>query len=114
MSLLFLLFASLCASLFLIDDVSAQARTPVSFSKPLISRVEAFSGQPFGVGMLTFRLPPDGGDVNSSLVIQSGAVELTEKNNRILYQVLGKQALARFMGKVSGCLLYTSPSPRDS
>ena len=102
MSLLFLLFASLCASLFLIDDVSAQARTPVSFSKPLISRVEAFSGQPFGVGMLTFRLPPDGGDVNSSLVIQSGAVELTEKNNRILYQVFGKQALARFMGKVSG------------
>ena len=99
---LFFLLTLLCACLFSIDDVSAQVRTPVNFSNPLISRVEAFAGQPFGVGMLTFRLPPDGGDVNSSLVIRSGAVELTEKNNRVLYQVVGKQAAARIIQKVAG------------
>ena len=98
----FVLLASLCVCLFSIDDVLAQVREPVNFSKPLISRSEAFTGQPFGVGMMTFRLPPDGGDVNSSLVIRSGAIELTEKNNRVLYQVVGKQATARFMEKVAG------------
>ena len=77
-------------------------RVPVDFSQPLISRVECFAGDPFGVGLVTFRMPPDGGDVNSSLILQSGAIELTEKNNRVLYQVVGQQAAARFFRKIGG------------
>ena len=92
-----LLCALLCAGLSSLSSGVAQVREPVDFSKPLISRTEAFAGQPFGVGMITFRLPPDGGQVNSSLVIRSGAIELSEKNDRVLYQVVGKQATARLI-----------------
>lgn len=77
-------------------------RLPVSFSQPLISRTEAYIGEPFGVGMITFRLPPDGGDVNSSLVLQSGATKLSERNNRVIYQVVGQQAAARAIGQLVG------------
>lgn len=95
-----LILAALALPLPVTQDLDE--RVPVSYSEPLISRTEAFIGEPFGVGMITFRLPPDGGDVNSSLVLQSGAVSLTERNNRVLYQVVGQQAAARVLRNIIG------------
>jgi hypothetical protein len=77
-------------------------REPVSFSKPLVSTSEAYIGEPYGVGKITFRLPPDDGAVNSSLILQSGALSLSERDDRVLYQVVGQQAAARVLGKIIG------------
>ncbi len=92
----------LWASLFAVISPTNPQREPVTFSDPLTYRIDVLQGNPFGVGMITFRLPPDAGNINSSLILQSGAVRLTEANNRVFYQVVGQQAAARFLQNVAG------------
>ncbi len=99
---MFNLFALVVLILPIVTPQDLDRRVPVEFSQPLISRSEAFIGEPFGVGMVTFRLPPDAGEVNSSLVLQSGAVTLSERNDRVLYQVVGQQAAARVFRNLIG------------
>lgn len=70
---------------------------------PLIVRAEAWLGQPFGVGMVSFRLPPAGsGDLDPGMLIRTGAVQVTDVEGRILYPAEGQAAAARFFRGVFG------------
>lgn len=64
---------------------------------PAIYRVEAYAGQPFGIGLINYRLNP--GD---DMIDRSGAALLTEANNRILYPVTSKPAAAKFFQAITG------------
>ena len=64
---------------------------------PAIYRTEAYVGQPFGIGVINYRLNP--GD---DMIDRSGATILTEANNRILYPVSSRPAAAKFFQAITG------------
>ncbi len=70
---------------------------------PVVIRSEAFLGAPFGVGMISFRIPKQGFDIaDPNMIIRTGAVRLTEKQGRIFYPAAGQPAAARFFRGVFG------------
>ena len=64
---------------------------------PLIYRVEAFAGQPFGIGSIRYRMRS--GD---EMIDRSGGTILREKNNRVFYPVFSKPAAAKFFNRLIG------------
>lgn len=66
-------------------------------NQPLVYRAEAYSGQPYGIGRVTFRLQP--GD---ELVKRTGAVWLTDRENRTLYPVITSSAVKAFIQNLTG------------
>ncbi len=64
---------------------------------PTIFRVEAYAGQPFGVGMMKYRMC-----AGDEMIDQSGATRITEKNNRVFYPVFTRPAVNRFLQKITG------------
>lgn len=65
--------------------------------EPVILRVEAHAGRPFGIGRLNFRLRR--GD---EMVLRTGSVLLTEQDNRVFYPVMTKSAVKTFLQTVTG------------
>ena len=66
-------------------------------SAPLIYRVEAYAGHPFGIGSMKYRMC-----AGDEMIDRSGATLLLEKNNRIFYPVFSKPAAAKFFNKLIG------------
>ncbi len=64
---------------------------------PLIYRVEAFAGQPFGVGMIKYRM-----NAEDQMIDQTGGTLIREKNNRVFYPVFSKPAVNRFFQRLIG------------
>lgn len=88
------------------QDIPPDAQPTTSTQEaPLIYRVEAFAGQPFGIGMIRYRMCAD-----DQLIDQTGATMLREKNNRVLYPVFAKPASARFFQKLVGNRVSTPDS----
>ncbi len=72
-------------------------------SCPEIVRSEAIFGEPFGVGMVSFRLPvQQNNSFDPNLIVRTGAVQVSEKNHRIFYPAEGRPPAARFFRKVFG------------
>ncbi len=70
------------------DVLKAGAKRPVgNFGSlpPVITKVQAFAGRPYGIGKIEYRLRP--GD---EMIDRSGAALLTEKNGRVRYPVTSK------------------------
>ncbi len=61
--------------------------------RPTIIRAEAFSGQPFGVGKITFRLGR-----HDELIRQTGAVSLSDDAGRVLYPAFSDGILSTVLG----------------
>lgn len=71
--------------------------------RPAIVRAEAVNGQPFGVGMVSFRLPPEClGDLDPAMLIRTGAVRISDAERRILYATFGQPPAARFFRNLFG------------
>lgn len=68
-----------------------------SSASPLLYRIEAYAGKPFGVGTLRYRMC-----IGDDLIVQSGATLLTEKNNRVFYPVFSRPATAQFFQRFMG------------
>ncbi|MFK7768122.1 MAG: hypothetical protein AB8B55_12940 [Mariniblastus sp.] len=66
-------------------------------NQPLILRTEAFAGEPYGVGKLTFRLR-----MGDEMIHRVGAALLTDSENRIFYPVVSKSAVKTFFQTVTG------------
>jgi len=66
-------------------------------NQPLVLQTEAIAGQPYGIGRVKFRLRP--GD---ELIDRTGATLLTESANRILYPVVTKSPVKRFIENFTG------------
>ena len=64
---------------------------------PVITRVEAYAGRPYGIGKIEFRLRP--GD---EMIDRTGAILLTEKNGRIRYPVTSKPPATKFLNALLG------------
>lgn len=64
---------------------------------PVITRIEAYAGRPYGIGKLSFRLRE--GD---EMIDRSGAAILTEDRSRVLYPVMSRPAAAKFFQNLSG------------
>lgn len=64
---------------------------------PLIYRVEAYAGQPFGIGSMKYRMC-----AGDEMIDRSGATILKEKNNRVFYPVFSKPAAAKFLSRIIG------------
>ena len=64
---------------------------------PLIYRVEAYAGQPFGIGSMRYRM-----SAGDEMIDRSGATVLREKNNRVFYPVFSKPAAAKFFNRIMG------------
>ena len=117
-------------------DQQPIAVTELANSQPVVLKAEAYAGQPYGVGKVTFRLSS-----SDKMLDRTGAILIEDAQQRILYPVVSSLAFKAFVenivGKrnqeptdvhtvwflfqgeapltisVFGCLLYTSPSPRD-
>ena len=68
-----------------------------SIEPPLIYRVEAYAGHPFGIGSLKYRMC-----AGDEMIDRSGATILREKNNRVFYPVFSKPAAAKFFNRLIG------------
>lgn len=69
--------------------------------KPIVVRTEAMQGEPFGLGMVSFRLPAQTfGGADPNLVLRTGALRVSERNGRIFYPAYGKPPVARFFKTV--------------
>ncbi len=66
-------------------------------NQPLILRTEAYAGQPYGVGRVTFRLRQ--GD---EMIERVGATLLTDRENRVFYPMVSRSALRTFIENVTG------------
>ncbi|MEZ6092845.1 MAG: hypothetical protein R3C03_01210 [Pirellulaceae bacterium] len=69
---------------------------------PVVVKTEALLGEPFGIGMVSFRMPTQMGEVDPNLVIRTNAIQLTERNDRIFYPAEGHPAATRFFRGVFG------------
>jgi hypothetical protein len=88
----------LWAFFFFPSGVSAQIN-----AQPAIVRAEAVNGVPFGVGMISFRLPPECiGDLDPAMLIRTGAVRVSDSQRRILYTTFGQPPAARFFRNIFG------------
>ncbi len=65
--------------------------------EPVIIRVEAHAGRPFGIGRLNFRLRR--GD---DMMLRTGSILLTEQENRVFYPVMTRSAVKSFIQTVTG------------
>ncbi len=72
------------------DDLAVQNR-------PIITKVEAFAGRPLGIGRVSFRMR-----TGDELVLRTGSAMLRESNKRILYPVMTKSPLVKFIQNISG------------
>ena len=66
-------------------------------NQPAIIKAEAFAGQPYGVGKVTFRLSP--GD---AMLDRTGAILIDDAEQRILYPVITTSAFKAFMENLVG------------
>lgn len=66
-------------------------------ARPVITRVEAYAGRPYGIGKISYRLR-DG----DQMIDRTGATLLTEKRSRILYPVSSRPAAAKFFQNLTG------------
>ena len=64
---------------------------------PLVLKAEAFAGQPYGVGKVTFRLSP--GD---AMLDRTGAILIDDAQQRVLYPVITTSAFKAFMENFVG------------
>ena len=94
-SVLLITTRSLCATQDVPDVVTPTVSSQAT--APLIYRVEAYAGHPFGIGMMRYRM-----HANEQLIDQTGAVKIREANNRVLYPVFAKPASARFFQRLTG------------
>jgi len=65
--------------------------------QPVITKVEAFAGRPYGLGRISFRLRGD-----DLMVDRSGAVLLSDRENRTFYPVITNTAFQRFLENIVG------------
>jgi len=65
--------------------------------QPVITKVEAYAGRPYGLGRISFRLRGD-----DEMVDRSGAVLLSDRENRTFYPVITNTAFQRFLENVAG------------
>lgn len=93
------LFLTLLWAFFFVPSwVSAQVN-----AQPTIVRAEAVNGVPFGVGMISFRLPPECiGELDPAMLIRTGAVQVSDSQRRILYTTFGQPPAARFFRNIFG------------
>ena len=66
-------------------------------NQPAILKAEAFAGQPYGVGRITFRL--NHGD---AMLDRTGAILIDDAEQRILYPVITTSAFKAFMENIVG------------
>lgn len=91
------LIALIVACTYCSTASAIQSDTQVYELAPKFHRVEAFAGEPFGVGLIRYRMCP--GD---DMIDQSGATLISEKNNRIFYPVFARPPVNRFFQKLTG------------
>ncbi|MCH2183663.1 MAG: hypothetical protein MK108_16820 [Mariniblastus sp.] len=90
-------------------ETTARLFSNIGQLPPVITRVEAYAGRPYGIGKIEFRLRP--GD---EMIDRTGAILITEKNGRIRYPVTSKPPAAKFLnallgrGDVSPASLHTA------
>ena len=86
-----------------LTDASQQVPTArpalqdVTGREPVILKAEAFAGQPYGVGKLTFRLNP--GD---QILDRTGAILIDDAQRRVLYPVVSNTPFQTFMQSILG------------
>ena len=61
-------------------------------NRPIILSAEAHAGRPYGIGKVTYRLAD-----SDEVIARSGAVLLTEANQRVSFPVISKTPLRRFL-----------------
>lgn len=84
-------------------DRRSSSQDPIQSACPTIVRAEAWLGEPFGVGMVSFRLPPVGvGGVDPAMLLRTGAVHVRDVEGRLLYPAESQPAAARFFRGVFG------------
>ncbi len=66
-------------------------------NSPTFYRTEAYAGRPLGIGMVHYRMC-----VGDDMIDRSGAMILTEKNNRVFYSVISRPAAAKFLQTITG------------
>ncbi len=93
----FVMLTTLLLSIANIRDANGQQQ-----ACPIVVRTEAVLGEPFGIGMVSFRLPDRIDGVDPNLIIRTNSIQLTEKNGRIFYPAEGYPAAARFFRNVFG------------
>jgi hypothetical protein len=72
---------------------------------PVILKAEAYAGEPYGVGKLTFRLNPA-----DAMLDRTGAILVDDAERRLLYPVITKTAFQSF---VDNFIKRQSPTPTD-
>ncbi len=69
--------------------------------RPIIVKTQALLGEPFGLGVVSFRLPHQVfGGADPNLILRTGAVRVTERDGRIFYPAYGLSPVARFFNTV--------------
>ena len=82
------------------DDLIDQPRVVSELNRvnqPVVANYEAYAGQPFGIGRVSFRMAP--GD---EIVLSTGATLITESSGRLFYPVLAQSGLKRVLGLITG------------
>ena len=66
-------------------------------SQPVVLKAEAFAGQPYGVGKITFRLSS-----SDKMLDRTGAILIDDAQRRILYPVVSTSAFKAFVDNIVG------------
>jgi hypothetical protein len=66
-------------------------------NQPVITKVEAYAGRPYGLGKISFRLR-----AGDEMVDRTASVLLSDRENRTLYPVITKSAFQQFLQNVFG------------
>jgi len=66
-------------------------------SQPVVLKAEAYAGQPYGVGKVTFRLSS-----SDKMLDRTGAILIEDTQQRILYPVVSSSAFKAFVENIVG------------
>ena len=78
-------------------DQQPVAVTELANSQPMVLRAEAYAGQPYGVGKVTFRL-----SASDKMLDRTGAILIDDVQQRILYPVVSTSAFKAFVENLVG------------
>ena len=78
-------------------DQQPIAVTELVNSQPVVLKAEAYAGQPYGVGKVTFRLSS-----SDKMLDRTGAILIEDAQQRILYPVVSSSAFKAFVESIVG------------
>ena len=78
----------------------AAAKVPIDLlvqNQPVVLRAEAYAGEPYGVGKLTFRLR-----AGDEMIQRVGGALLTDTENRVFYPIISNSPVKTFFQTITG------------